>query len=103
MRLMKVIVFIALTIAAVIGVVEDFCYLNIAKICTLIEQGNTQSAIQYIENTPNVNRYSAPLWMRGAINNLFERDIQLPLVVACSAGKTITCKSGFHHVHRTAN
>lgn len=88
MRLMKVIVFIALTIAAVIGVVEVFCYLNIAKICTLIEQGNTQSAIQYIENTPNVNRYSAPLWMRGAINNLFERDIQLPLVVACSAGNT---------------
>ena len=85
----KFAVIIALLLVAVIvviGAIDCLQYLRTSKICTLIDQGDTTAAIQYINKTPDVNRYTAPVWMRGILSRLFEQDVQLPLVVACENG-----------------
>jgi len=55
---------------------------DINKVYKLIDEGKNKEAIQLIGNTNNVNKYSAPLFLRRILNAV-EADIDLPLVYAC--------------------
>ncbi len=58
-----------------------FQHLQIKLLCSNIESGNTEKAIEIISNTSNVNRFSFPLSLR-FILNVADADITTPLVVA---------------------
>ena len=80
-----VILLLGVVLALVIGFIQFSTHIQSAKLCSIINAGNTESAIEYIGKVADVNEYSAPLWMR-RILNMVEDDLDLPLVVACREG-----------------
>lgn len=83
MKRVVITVFIALIIVLLVCYIA--VHMNISNLCGLINKGETQKAIAIIERTGNVNRYSAPKWMR-KLYNIAEADIEIPLVTACRNG-----------------
>lgn len=80
----------------VIGVFQVIEHVQSAKLCSMINAGSTESAIEYIEKVADVNEYSAPLWLRRLLN-MVEDDIDLPLVVACREGDLRVVKALLEH------
>lgn len=80
----------------VIGISQSVPHVQSAKLCSMINAGDTESAIEYIEKVADVNEYSAPLWIR-RILNMVEDDIDLPLVVACEESNLRVVKALLEH------
>ena len=80
----------------VIGVFQLTPHIQSAKLCSMINAGSTESAIEYIEKVADVNEYSAPLWIR-RILNMVEDDLDLPLVIACREGDMQVAKALLEH------
>lgn len=80
----------------VIGVFQVIEHVQSAKLCSMINAGSTESAVEYIEKVADVNEYSTPLWLRRLLN-MVEDDIDLPLVVACREGDLRVVKALLEH------
>ncbi len=63
--------------------VKKYCDIN--RLCTLINANKTTEAKTMIGKIKNVNSFTAPLWLR-KIYNMFEYDIDTPLIKACEKG-----------------
>ena len=90
------IVLFSIALALLIGLYQLSAHIQSAKLCSMINAGDTESAIEYIEKVADVNEYSAPLWLRRLLN-MVEDDIDLPLVVACREGDLRVVKALLEH------
>ena len=90
------VVLILLSGLLVIGVFQLTPHVQSAKLCSMINAGSTESAIEYIEKVADVNEYSAPLWIRRVLN-MVEDDLDLPLVTACEEGDLLVVKALLEH------
>lgn len=86
---MKKRIFIGFFIGCVVLTASIICfvepYFRSASLCRDIEAGQTEEAIIKIENMNDVNCGTAPKFMKPMLN-VFEHNIDLPLVVACKNG-----------------
>lgn len=90
MKFVKNLIILIMTGFVIIsGFVYTMPYIRSTNLCLKIKNGDTESIHNAIKKTNNVNQYSAPLLFR-RILNLVDRDIELPLVVACSKGDAAT-------------
>lgn len=80
-----VILSLGAVLALAIGFFRLSAHIQSAKLCSMINAGSTESAIEYVEKVADVNEYSAPLCIR-RILNMVEEDLDLPLVTACREG-----------------
>ncbi len=90
MNFKKILLFLlvfTIVVALITGINLCLKYTEIGNICSLIRSGQSSKAIELIMNIPDVNEYSAPLWIRPILLAL-EFDIDLPMVVACKTGNT---------------
>ena len=94
--MLLVVVILLLGGLLVIGVFQLTPHIHSAKLCSMINAGDTESAIEYIEKVADVNEYSSPLWLRRLLN-MVEDDIDLPLVVACREGDLRVVKALLEH------
>ena len=85
--LLVLVVLLSLVVVLVlaIGYSQLSAHIQSAKLCSMINAGSTESAIEYIGKVADVNEYSAPLWTR-RILSMVETDLELPLVTACEKG-----------------
>ena len=91
-----VILSLGVALALAIGFFQLSAHIQSAKLCSMINAGSTESAIEYIEKVADVNEYSAPLWIR-RILNMVEDDLDLPLVTACREGDVQVVQALLEH------
>ena len=59
--LVLVVIFsLGVALALVIGFFQISAHIQSSKLCRMINAGNTESAIEYLEKVADVNEYSAP-------------------------------------------